>query len=117
MWCNPVIPISLHKEAKILLVINQYPERGSWYGKRFLLVHKLDWNPVIPISDLNSVIPISNRVLSRYPNFFHCYPIIPNSPFRALLVRKVFPPHYSDVCIILSLPWFDPCIYQDTANY
>ncbi len=85
MGCNPVIPISLHKEAKILLiVINQVPET--------LLVHKLDFHffileshypkfiSVIPISDLTSVIPISLQFQTGfYPVIPNCFPVIPLS--------------------------------------
>ena len=41
----------------------------------------------IPNSHLISKIPISNGVRSQDPNFFHQDPKIPNTPFRALLLR------------------------------
>ncbi len=78
MGCNPVIPISLHKEAKILLIVlNQVPET--------LLVHELDFQ----FLSLESYYP---KIDFCYPNFRpdFCYPnfkqgVIPLSQFFSLL--------------------------------
>ena len=62
------------------------PERGGGPGIPLLVFQfQLGINPIIPISALTSVIPISNRVLSQIPFFLLSH--YPKFPFQGPIVR------------------------------